>query len=167
MSIQELQTLFLRDLTDMYAIEQHTVTLLEAIVRSSSNRDVRATIHYHAGETRQHAMLLEQVFKILGTKPEVVDWGVVNALQADFDALVADRNMSPDILTMAGLDVVNHLEHLEISCYRALIRKAQLLNETDSAERFARILKQEEHMAHSVSELSNAVGRQLMEHVTT
>lgn len=166
MSIQELQTLFLRDLADIYASEQHTLPLLETIAGVSTNQEVRATILYHVEETRQHATLLGQVFKVLGTKPEPADCLAVNALQADYEALLAGMHLSPVMQTMAGLDVVGRLEHLEMISYQGLVRKALLLGENDSAQRLVGILHQEEQMARSVSDLGNALGRELIEQVT-
>lgn len=166
MNIAELQRLLLRELSDVCAAERVGVEILEEIAASAVGQDVVETLLYHAEESRQHIKHLDQVFKILGTKPEETTSIVAKAIRSQYDNFVLQEDLSPGGLTMFGLDIVARFEHFEIASYRGLVRKAALMGETDCAQLLEEILEHEKQMARDAQELNERLGGQLTEQVT-
>lgn len=166
MSIPELQRLLVRELADVYAAERLGIEILESIAESADGQDVIDTLHYHVEETRQHIKHLDQIFKILGTKPEETTSIVARAIKTHYESFILQEDLSPGSLTMFGLDTIARFEHFEIASYRALVRKAELMGEADCARLLEDILAHEKQMARAMQELSERRGGQLMEKVT-
>lgn len=166
MNIAELQTLLVKELADIYAAERMSVELLEDIATLADAEDVIETLQYHAEETRQHIKQLDDVFKVLGAKPEETTSIVAKAIKSHYDNLALQEDLSAGSLTMFGLDTVSRLEHFEIASYEGLIRKTMLMGEADCAQLLDDILAHEKQMARAVRELSERQGRQLSEAVT-
>lgn len=165
MRIDDIQTLFLHELADIYAAETLGAELLQKLADESSHQDVTAPLEYHAEETQQQIKKLDQIFKVLGTKPELTVSIVAEAIVAQHDRFIRDANPSETSLTMFNLGIVARMEHYEIASYQGLAQKAELLGEADCVHLLREVLEQEVQMAGAVEDLSDRLGRQLIEQV--
>src|SRR6476620_10548009 len=70
MEMQSLQDLFEDELKDTYHAENQILKALPRMAKKASDPDLQAAFEMHLEETREHVQRLEQVFKLMGTKPK-------------------------------------------------------------------------------------------------
>ena len=65
-----LQDLFHDTLKDVYFAEKKILTTLPKMKKAAQSEELAAAFGKHHGETEGHVQRLEQVFKIIGEKPQ-------------------------------------------------------------------------------------------------
>jgi ferritin-like metal-binding protein YciE len=65
-----LQDLFHDTLKDVYFAEKKILTTLPKMKKAAQSEELAAAFEKHHGETEGHVQRLEQVFKIIGEKPQ-------------------------------------------------------------------------------------------------
>jgi ferritin-like metal-binding protein YciE len=69
-----LQDLFHDTLKDVYFAEKKILTTLPKMKKAAESEELAAAFEKHHGETEGHVQRLEQVFKIIGEKPQAKTW---------------------------------------------------------------------------------------------
>jgi ferritin-like metal-binding protein YciE len=66
MSHNNLKSLYVDELRDLYSSEQQLIKALPKMVKAANSDDLREGFEQHLEQTRQHATRLEQIFSGLG-----------------------------------------------------------------------------------------------------
>jgi ferritin-like metal-binding protein YciE len=156
MQADQVEYLFLHELSDLYDAEQQLADLLPQLVDEMPGGPVKVAFQEHNRETNEQIVNLERIFDLLGEEPQEVTCLAIEGLveaREDFKL-----NASPTLQMLYDVSASNKIENFEITAYRGLIEKANLLGRTDVVELLEANLRQEEEMAGKVLGL----GRQLM-----
>lgn len=104
------------ELTDLYGAEKQLVERLPTFIRAATDSRLRTAIEEHLDETRNHVIRIEEVFKILGRKPEADGCKALQGLFEEIDVIIAtsgDRLVKDAVL----IGALQRIEHYEIAGY--------------------------------------------------
>lgn len=151
--ITNLQEKFIYELGAIYDAEHRFLEAQQLIWQKSQHQQLKSLVETHIRETEQQIRNLEQVFSILGQQPYRVTSDAAAGLVSDgqkFALLAADN---PQIVDLGAVGAQSKVEHLEIACYRGLIKGAEQQGQNDIVQLLQQNLQQEEQTAQRLEQL--------------
>jgi ferritin-like metal-binding protein YciE len=146
MASQELKDQLIKHIDEALAMEKSVLRMLDGMISSTDDEEIRSELRHHKLETEQHAERLEKRLGAHEASPSTVReaTGVMNALMKSVLDLArnekAGRNARDGYAT----------EHLEIASYQLLERVAQRAGDEETAEVARQNRKDEEAMAKKI-----------------
>jgi ferritin-like metal-binding protein YciE len=137
-----LNDLFLAHLKDIYFAEKKIYRTLPKMVKAAKVPELREAFTTHREETQGQIERLEQVFEMLGKRPQAKTCEAINGIVAEGEETIEDFGESASIdagLVAAGQAV----EHYEMARYGALIAWANQLNMPKAAALLSETLQEE------------------------
>src|ERR1700734_3850268 len=127
MAEKTLSDLFLAHLKDIYYAEKKIYRTLPTMVKAANDAELKKAFTTHREETQGQIERLEQVFEMLGKRPQAKPCEAINGIVAEGEETIEDFGESAAIdtgLVAAGQAV----EHYEMARYGALIAWAGQLD---------------------------------------
>jgi ferritin-like metal-binding protein YciE len=146
MASQELKDQLIKHIDEALAMEQNVLRMLDGMISTTEDEEIRSELRHHKLETEQHAERLEKRLAAHEASPSTVREaaGIMNALMKSVVDMVrsekAGRNARDGYAT----------EHLEIASYQLLERVAQKAGDEETAEVARQNRKDEEAMAKKI-----------------
>lgn len=138
-----LEEFFADELKDIYWAEKHLVKTLPKMQRAATSNELKQAFADHLETTRGHVERLEQVFGLLGKKPQAKKCDAMEGITKEGESIIEDTEKGTatrDVgLVLAGQKV----EHYEISTYGGLTQLARTLGKDDVADILAQTLAEE------------------------
>ncbi len=78
--IKTMDELFVHTLRDIYYAEKQIVQALPEMIDKASDPQLKQGFQTHLGETKQHVTRLEQVFRLHGNEPRMVDCPAIDGI---------------------------------------------------------------------------------------
>ena len=160
MAITTARELFVHELEDMVSAEHIIVKMLPELRKEAQDPEAKAAFQEHEAETKQQIKRLQQVFDLLGEKPEQSTCYATEGLKQEHEAL-HEEEPTPEVLAMGGLLGAAKTEHYEIASYAALVQMAKDLGEKEVAALLQQTLTEEEGMSKRVTALAKATGKEM------
>ena len=141
MASQQLKDQLVKHIDEALAMEQSVLRMLDGMISSTDDEEIRSELRHHKLETEQHAERLEKRLAAHDASPSTVRemTGLMNALMKGVLDRVrnekAGRNARDGYAT----------EHLEIASYQLLERVAQRAGDEETAE-VARLNRNDEEV---------------------
>lgn len=161
MALNTPRDLFLHELSDTYSAEQIILKMLPTLAEEAGDKTLSTALKEHEKETRQQIKNLDEVFKLLGEKPEQMTCFGAEGLKKEHDSFVKEKP-SEEVLTLFIAGAAGKTEQYEIESYTGLIDMAKLLGEKDVAKLLQENLKQEEAMSKKAEQLEKQLGQKLI-----
>ena len=142
MASQELKDQLIKHIDEALAMEQNVLRMLDGMISTTEDEEIRSELRHHKLETEEHASRLEQRLAAHDASPSTVREaagimkGVVDMARSE----KAGRNARDGYAT----------EHLEIASYQLLERVAQAAGDEETAEVARQNRKDEEAMAKKI-----------------
>ena len=114
-----LNDLFLAQLKDIYYAEKKIYRTLPKMVKAAQVPELKQAFTVHREETQGHIERLEQVFEMIGKRPQAKPCEAINGIVAEGEETIEDFGESVAIdtgLVAAGQAV----EHYEMARYRSI-----------------------------------------------
>lgn len=127
-----MDDLFVHALRDVYYAENRIVKLLPGMVDKASDPRLKQALMSHLGETENHILRLQDVFRMYGAEVKGVDCPAFDGLIEEADD-VADEVEDSKVLDAALIAAAQAIEHYEIARYGSLIAWAKELAREDCA----------------------------------
>ena len=127
-----MDDLFVHALRDIYYAENRIVKLLPGMVDKASDPRLKQALTAHLGETENHILRLQDVFRMYGAEVKGVDCPAFDGLIEEADD-VADEVEDSKVLDAALIAAAQAIEHYEIARYGSLIAWAKELAREDCA----------------------------------
>jgi ferritin-like metal-binding protein YciE len=146
MAAQDLNDQLIKHIDEALAMEQNVLRMLDGLISTTDDEEIRSDLRHHKLETEQHAERLEKRLAAHDASPSTVREaaGIMNALMKSVVDMVrtekAGRNARDGYAT----------EHLEIASYQLLERVAQKAGDEETAEVARQNRKDEEAMAKKI-----------------
>jgi ferritin-like metal-binding protein YciE len=137
-----LNDLFLAQLKDIYYAEKKIYRTLPKMVKAAKEPELKKAFTTHREETQGHIDRLEQVFEMIGKRPQTKPCEAINGIVAEGEETIEDFGESAAIdtgLVAAGQAV----EHYEMARYGALAAWAGQLGMPKAATLFNETLQEE------------------------
>jgi ferritin-like metal-binding protein YciE len=139
---KSLNDLFLAQLKDIYFAEKKIYRTLPKMAKATKVAELKQAFTAHREETQGHIERLEQVFEMIGKRPQAKACEAINGILAEGEETIEDFGDSAALdtgLVAAGQAV----EHYEIARYGALIAWAKQLGLPKAASLLDETLQEE------------------------
>jgi ferritin-like metal-binding protein YciE len=146
MASQQLTDQLVKHLDEAMAMEQNVLRMLDGMIETTEDEEIKSDLRQHKLETEQHADRIQRRLEAHDASPSVVReaGGIMGALMKGAVDMVrgekAGRNARDGYAT----------EHLEIASYQLLERIAERAGDTETAEVARQNRADEEAMAKKI-----------------
>ena len=156
---KQLDALFHDTLKDIYFAEKKILTALPKMAKAAQSEELRAAFEKHESETEGHVERLEQVFEMIGKKPQGKTCEAILGIIEEGQEIMKEYKGSPalDAGLLAGAQAV---EHYEISRYGTLKTWAEELGLDQAAALLEATLQEEKATDETLTEIAESVVNQ-------
>lgn len=145
--LTEPKDLLKHELADLLYAERRFATATKAMVRETSDPEVKQRLEQHVEETAVHIQRLEKAFAAIGEKAKAEKCEAAVGLKEEHDSFKSEEKPSKQMLEAFDLGSGLRVEHYEIAAYRTAIAMATVLGHTECASILRESLAEEEAMA--------------------
>jgi len=142
MTEKTLNDLFLAQLKDIYFAEKKIYRTLPKMAKATKVSELKEAFVAHREETQGHIERLEQVFEMIGKRPQAKTCEAINGIIAEGEETI-QKFGSSEVIDTGLIAAAEAVEHYEMARYGALAAWArelklpqaeQLLNQTRQEE---------------------------------
>lgn len=144
--------LFLHELGDIYDAEHQFLKGQEEMLQNANDGTLRQMITTHIEESRRQIANIEQVYSVLGIKPERVMCDGAKGIVSEGQKAMRETQGASGVRDVAICAAASRVEHYEIAAYRGLIQAAQLMGQQAIVTLLQQNLQQEERTAQLVEQ---------------
>ncbi len=155
MAEKTLDTLFHDTLKDIYYAERKILKSLPKMAKGAQSARLKAAFEKHKLQTEGQIERLQQVFTIIGKKPQGKTCEAIEGILAEGDEILSDYKGT--VALDAGLiSSAQAVEHYEITRYGTLKRWALTLGLRDAAKLLDQTLQEESKTDEDLTTLAEA-----------
>lgn len=140
--IKNMNDLFVHTLRDVYYAEKKIVKALPEMIGEATDPQLKQGFQTHLRETENHVTRLEQVFQMIGEKPQGVDCPAIDGIIEEANDVAGEVAQKP-VLDAALIAAAQAVEHYEMTRYGTLIAWANELGKRDCATLLQQTLDEE------------------------
>ena len=144
--------LFVHELSDIRSAETIILTMLDEAIEAVSNTQLKAGLKAHRTQTEGHLKNVDQVFALIGEKPEPIECKGAKGLHQEAQDAIKEKP-APEILDSMIASGAMKTEHYEIVSYEGLVDQAKSLGQNDAAKLLQANLKEEKETLKKLEEL--------------
>ena len=150
---KKLDDLFLDGLKDIYNAEKQILRALSKMGKSANSDQLRQAFETHREETDGQVQRLEQVFEIVGKRPQGKPCEAMQGLVEEGKEIM-DEFKESDALDAGLIAAAQAVEHYEIARYGTLRTWAKQLGMDDAASLLEETLEEEKKTDQLLTELA-------------
>lgn len=153
--IPTLREAFIDEIRDIYHAEKQLLKALPKMASAAANDELRTALENHLAETENQVSRLEQVFELIGEKPQTKTCaGMAGIIEEGSDVLSEDASSA--VLDAMIIASAQRAEHYEIAAYGTVAAWADGLGLTDAAELLRETLDEEKAADETLTALAEA-----------
>jgi ferritin-like metal-binding protein YciE len=156
---KQLDELFHDILKDIYFAEKKILTALPKMAKAAQVKELRAAFEKHAAETDGHVERLEQVFELIGKKPQGKTCDAIVGIIEEGQEIMKEYKGSP-ALDAGLLASAQAVEHYEIARYGTLKTWAEELGIAQAAQLLQATLEEEKATDQTLTSIAGSVVNQ-------
>ncbi len=158
--IKSIDDLFLHTLKDIYYAEKQISKTLPKLIKKAASDKLQKALEKHYQETQTQVERLEEVFKIMGKKPEGIKCEAIEGILKEGDELMSEIK-DENVRDAGMLAAAQAVEHYEITRYGTLIAWAEQLKLKDVCKLLQQNLDEEKNTDAALSKLAeNNINKQ-------
>ncbi len=138
-----LQKLFADSIKDIYWAENHLVKSLPKLINASASTELQSALQEHLTVTEEHVTRLEQVFEILGKKPQAKKCDAMEGLSKEAEGIIESTDSGTAARDQGIIMAAQKTEHYEIATYGGLSQLAKTLGYADISDILEETLAEE------------------------
>ena len=153
MAEKDLKALFIHQLKDTYFAETAILKALPEMAEAAQSEELKGALAVHLKETQGQVKRLEQVFQLIGERPEGVACKAIQGIIEEGQEVL--REFQGGEASDAGLiAAAQAVEHYEITRYGTLLAWARQLELSEAEGLLQETLIEEENTDEVLSELA-------------
>jgi len=153
MARESLQTLYEHELGDLYSAEKQILDALPKLIKAATHPALTKALTDHQSVTEEQVMRLDQIFEMLGKKPEIEKCKGMEGLLKECDKAIEDHKDS-DVLDAAIIACTQRVEHYEMAGYGCARTYAAMLGLSDQSEILQTTLDEEGKADHHLTDIA-------------
>ena len=150
-----LDDLFHDTLKDIYFAEKKIVTTLPKMAKAAQHPQLKMAFEKHLKESEGHVKRLEQVFGIIGKKPQGKTCDAIVGITEEGAEIMKDYKGTP-ALDAGLIGAAQAVEHYEISRYGALRTWAEELGFNDAVSLLQATLDEEKTTDQTLTKIAES-----------
>jgi len=123
----KLKEFFHEEIKDIYWAEKKLVQTLPKLAKAATSEDLRSAFTGHLEETKEHVTRLEQVFGLLGAKPQAKKCDAMDGITEEGASIIEETEEGSFTRDVALILAGQKAEHYEIATYGGLAQIARTL----------------------------------------
>jgi ferritin-like metal-binding protein YciE len=151
-----LLNFFVDEIKDIYWAEKHLIKALPKMKKAATSPELQEAFEAHLQQTQEHVARLEEVFSMVGEKPQAKKCEAMEGLLEEGEKVIQhteDGSATRDV----GLIVsAQKVEHYEIAAYGGLAQLAKTLGRDDIKEILGTTLSEEKHADELLTEIAES-----------
>lgn len=155
-----LEEFFHDELKDIYWAEKHLVKTLPKMVKAATSEELKAAFADHLQVTQGHVGRLEEVFNILGYKPQAKKCEAMAGITKEGDDIISDTEKGTSTRDVGLIFSGQKVEHYEIATYGSLTQLAKTLGHDDVAQILNTTLQEEKEADDSLTDIAETTVNQ-------
>lgn len=156
MNKNNLKTLYVDELRDLYSSEQQLIKAIPKMAKAANSEELRKGFEEHLEQTRGHATRLEQILSGLGEPVKGKKCKGMAGIVAEGGEMMAE-DFEGALMDAALISAAQRVEHYEIAAYGAVHAYAELMGESEAASLLQRTLDEEKETDQKLTELSEEI----------
>ena len=153
MSEKDLKALFLHQLKDTYFAENAILKALPQMAEAAESEELRGAFAVHLKETEGQVRRLEQIFEMVGAKPEGIPCKAIQGIIEEGQEILQEFE-DGEALDAGLIAAAQAVEHYEIARYGTLLAWAKQLGLSEAEGLIEETLVEEENTDQVLSELA-------------
>ena len=153
MAGKNLRALFVHQLKDTYFAEKAILKALPQMAEAAESKELKGALAVHVDETREQIKRLEQVFQMVGEKPEGIECKAIKGIIEEGQEIIKEF-AGGEALDAGLISAAQAVEHYEITRYGTLLAWAKQLDLSEVQELIEETLVEEENTDELLSELA-------------
>jgi len=127
----KLAEFFHDELKDIYWAEKHLVKTLPKMEKAATAEDLKSAFRDHLEVTKQHVSRLEEIFDLLGHRPQAKKCDAMEGLTKEGESIIEDTEQGTSTRDVGLILAAQKVEHYEIATYGGLAQIAKTLGHED------------------------------------
>lgn len=149
-----LHDFFVDELKDIYWAEKHLTKALPKMAKAATSEELRQAFENHLTQTEEHVSRLEQVFEMLGMKPQAKKCDAMEGLVEEGKSIIEDTEQGTATRDVGLILAAQKVEHYEIATYGGLAQLAKTLGLMDIKEILGQTLAEEKEADELLTEIA-------------
>lgn len=142
------------ELKDIYWAEKHLTKALPKMAKAATSDELRQAFEDHLEQTEEHVSRLEQVFEMLGMKPQAKKCDAMAGLVEEGKSIIEDTEAVTATRDVGLILAAQKVEHYEIATYGGLAQLAKTLGLTDVKDVLGQTLSEEKETDERLTEIA-------------
>jgi ferritin-like metal-binding protein YciE len=138
-----LQEFILDSLKDIYWAEKHLTKALPKLQKAATSEELKQAFQEHTTVTLEQVARLEEVFGILGKKPQAKKCEAMEGLTKEAESIIEETEKGSKTRDVALIMAAQKVEHYEIATYGSLVQITKTMGMTEIADILAETLAEE------------------------
>ena len=153
MAERDLKALFLHQLKDTYFAENAILKALPQMAEAAESEELRGAFAVHLKETEEQVRRLEQIFEMVGAKPEGIPCKAIQGIIEEGQEILQEFE-DGEALDAGLIAAAQAVEHYEIARCGTLLAWAKQLGLSEAEGLIEETLVEEENTDQLLSELA-------------
>src|SRR4051795_3471609 len=153
MADKDLQALFVHQLRDTYFAENAILKALPQMAQAAQSEELKGALAIHLRETEGQVKRLEQMFQLVGERPEGVPCKAIQGIIEEGQEVLREFQ-GGEALDAGLIAAAQAVEHYEITRYGTLLAWARQLGLSEAEGLLQETLVEEENTDEVLSELA-------------
>lgn len=134
---------FLMELKDIYWAEKHLIKALAKMAKEATSEELTQAFLDHKVQTETQAARLEEVFSLLGEKPQGKKCEAIVGITDEDEEVIKKTKDDTYTRDVALIISAQKVEHYEIAAYGGLVQLAKTMGNTEVADLLQETLDEE------------------------
>jgi len=156
MSHNNLKSLYVDELRDLYNSEQQLIKALPKMAKAGNSDELRKGFEEHLEQTRGHATRLEKILSTLGEPVKGKKCKGMAGIVSEGGEMMSE-DFEGALMDAALISAAQRVEHYEIAAYGAVHAYAELMGESEAALLLQQTLDEEKATDQKLTELSEQI----------
>jgi len=152
----KLEEFFHDEIKDIYWAEKKLVKTLPKMAQAANSSELKNAFTKHLDQTKEHVTRLEQVFDLLGHKPQAKKCDAMEGITEEGASVIEDTEDGTSTRDVALILAGQKAEHYEIATYGGLAQIARTLGHADVARILETTLEEEKATDQALTRLAES-----------
>lgn len=138
-----LEKFFLDSLKDLYWAEKHLTKALPKMRKAATNEELISAFEEHLEVTEEHVQRLEQIFEMMGKKPQAKKCEAMEGLTKEAESIIEETEKGTATRDVGLIIAAQKVEHYEIASYGGLAQLAKTMGLEEIKDLLGQTLEEE------------------------